>query len=123
MSEELNSSAQLSTCIIEGMQDKKAEDIMLIDLRTIQNSICDYFVICSGTSDTHIDSISTSVNKVADEQLDESPTNVEGRTNREWILLDYGNVIAHIFKKETREFYGLENLWGDAPITHIEPAH
>ncbi len=105
--------------IVRGMQEKKATDIAVIDLRTIQNSFADFMVICSGSSDTQVDAIT---NSIEDEVYKGSQLNVwrrEGKANREWILLDYADIVAHVFKKEKRQHYGLEDLWGDADINHI----
>ena len=111
---------KLVQSIVHGMQEKKAEDIVIIDLREIANSVADYFVICSGNSDPQISAISESVDKEVDEKIGEDPVHTEGKTNKEWILLDYIDVVAHIFKKDSRDFYDLEGLWGDAKIIKIE---
>ncbi len=101
------------------MQEIKAEDIVLIDLRNIPNSVTDYFVICTGNSDSQVNAICSSIDKVVYEEAGEDPIHVEGRTFGEWVLLDYGNVVAHVFKRERRDYYRLEDLWGDAKITEI----
>ena len=111
-------SEKMSQVVVKGMQDKKAADIVVIDLRNIHNAIADFFVICSGSSDTQLDAIADSVEVY--KAFKENPWHAEGKTNKEWMLLDYANVVVHIFKKDRREFYGLENLWGDATITRIE---
>jgi ribosome-associated protein len=111
---------QIRDFIVRGMQEKKAQDIVVMDLRKVKNSICDYFVICSGNSDTQIDAISTSVEEEVYKASKQNPWHKEGKMNREWILLDYVDVIAHVFKKDRREFYDLEQLWGDAEIHVIE---
>jgi len=104
----------LSQAVVAGMEDRKAEDIVIMDLKQSKGAICDYFVICSGTSDTHLSSIAESVEKKVSEVYKEAPWMKEGYTNKEWILLDYVSVVVHIFKKDKRELYGLEDLWGDA---------
>jgi ribosome-associated protein len=104
----------LCDAIVEGMQENKAKDIVVLDLREIHNAVCDYFVICSGESSTQVDGISSSVLRHARKELSERPYSVEGQSNREWILLDYVSVVAHVFYKETRNFYELEDLWADA---------
>ncbi len=114
------SSDELAMHAVKGLQDKKGIEIVLINLKNTPNSVTDYFVIASGSSDTHVDALSISVDKVLNEECNEEPMSVEGRTNREWILLDYGNVIIHVFKESARKFYALEQLWGDAEITKIE---
>ena len=112
-------SEQLSKIIIEGMEEKKASDIVLMDLREVKGSVSDFFVICSGTSDTQIHAIAESIEEEVEKNADEAPWRKEGFTNREWVLLDYVSVVAHIFRKDKREFYALEELWGDAKTTPI----
>jgi ribosome-associated protein len=113
----LVSSETLSQCVVQGMQEKKAEDIVVLDLRGIKSAVTDYFVICSGNSDTQVDAIMMSIEEQVYKNLDEDPWHKEGKTNKEWILLDYVDVVAHVFKKDKRTFYALEDLWGDAPTT------
>lgn len=117
---EAQNSKILSEAVIQGMKERKASDIVLIDLRNIGNAVTDYFVICSGNSDTQIDAISDSVEDEVYKSTSDNPWRKEGKENREWILMDYGNVVVHIFRKDRREFYALEKLWGDAIITSIE---
>jgi ribosome-associated protein len=109
----------LCDAIVEGMQENKAKDIVILDLREISNSVCDFFVICSGESSTQVDGISTSVTRHTRKELSEKPWHIEGKTNSEWVLLDYINVVAHIFYKDARPFYDLEDLWADAKRTDI----
>lgn len=104
----------LCDAIVEGMQENKAKDIVVLDLREIHNAVCDYFVICSGESSVQVDGIGSSVVRHTRKELSEKPYSVEGKSNREWILLDYVSVVAHVFYKETRSFYELEDLWADA---------
>ncbi len=113
-------SEDLSKVVMLGMQEKKAENIVLMDLRQVKNAIADFFVICSGNSDTHIDAISEAVEKEAHKNHKENPWHREGKENKEWVLLDYVDVVVHVFKKDRREFYALEELWGDAVITEVE---
>ncbi|MFN5032335.1 MAG: ribosome silencing factor [Flavobacteriia bacterium] len=112
-------SERLCDAIVEGMQENKAKDIVVLDLRKISNSVCDFFVICSGESSTQVDGISTSVTRFTRKELQEKPWHIEGKTNSEWVLLDYINVVAHIFYKDARPFYDLEDLWADAKRTDI----
>ena len=93
-------SKTLCDCIVEGMQENKAKDIVVLDLRDVKSAVTDFFIICSG-------------------ELQERPWHTEGKENSEWILLDYVNVVAHIFHKDARGFYDLEDLWADAPRTDI----
>jgi len=105
---------------IKGIQEKKGLDIVVINLKDIGNAIADYFVICSGNSDTHIDAIANSVEKEVYLNCRQDPWSKEGKQNKKWVLLDYFDVVIHIFSKETREFYGLEDLWGDAEFIQID---
>lgn len=114
------SSEVLSDVIVKGMQEKKASDIVILDLRKLNNAIADFFVICSGSSDKQLDAIADSVDEQVYKALKENPWHIEGKNNKEWMLLDYTNVVAHIFRKDRREFYALERLWGDAGITEID---
>jgi ribosome-associated protein len=113
-------SEKLSKAIVSGMQELKALDIVVMDLREIKNAVADFFVICSGNSDKQLDAIANSVDKEVVKKLKENPWHVEGKNNKEWLILDYITVVAHVFKKEHRKFYALEKLWGDALITKIE---
>lgn len=110
----------LCNMIVKGMQEKKAQDIVVMDMRKVKSAIVDFFVICSGTSDTQIDAIATSIEEEVYKNLQENPWHQEGKQNKEWILLDYVDVVAHVFKKSKREYFALEELWGDAQIKHIE---
>ncbi|GGG89322.1 ribosomal silencing factor RsfS [Polaribacter pacificus] len=105
--------------IIRGIEDVKGEDIQLLDLREIENTVCDYFIICSGSSNTQVKAISGSVQKIVSKSLKDKPWHIEGEINAEWVLMDYVNVVVHIFQKQVREFYDIESLWGDATITSI----
>ena len=106
-------SKKFSDLIAKSMKDKKGKEISIINLKTIKNSICDYFVICSGNSNIQIDSIAENIEKKVFKSLKEKPWQKEGQINKEWLLLDFVNVVAHIFHKEKRYHYNLDNLWGD----------
>tara|TARA_B100001175_G_C19468664_1_gene620538 strand:- start:526 stop:882 length:357 start_codon:yes stop_codon:yes gene_type:complete len=106
--------------IIDSIKRNKGKEVVSIDLRKIEKSICDYFIVCHGTSSTHITSISQNVRKEIINELKEKPWHIEGEDNKEWILLDYFNVVVHIFNKDKRDFYKLENLWADAKIEYIK---
>jgi len=88
----------------------------------VKNAVADFFIICSGNSDRQVDSISESIEEYVYKNIKENPWHAEGKTNKEWILLDYIDVVAHIFKLESREFYALESLWGDAQTTMVQEA-
>ena len=109
--------------IIKGIDDVKGEDIQLLDLREIENTVCDYFILCSGNSNTQVKAISGSIQKVVSKNLKDKPWHVEGEANAEWVLMDYVNVVVHVFQKQIREFYDIESLWGDAKITAISPSN
>ncbi len=114
----MNSEA-LSKIIINGMEEKKASDIVLMDLREVKGAVSDFFIVCSGNSDTQLQAIAESIEEEVEKNSDERPWRKEGYTNKEWILLDYVSVVAHIFKSEKRTFYALEELWGDAKIIPV----
>ncbi|NEV93277.1 ribosome silencing factor [Psychroflexus sp. YR1-1] len=111
---------QLITYIIQGIEDVKGNEIEIIDLRDLENTVCDYFIVCSGNSNTQVDAIESSVRKVVSKALQDKPWHVEGLENSEWVLMDYVDVVVHIFQKQIREYYDIESLWGDAKITSIE---
>lgn len=114
-----NSADHLITKIIHGIEEVKGLDIQLLDLRTLDNTVCDYFIVCSGTSNTHVTAIVQSIQKIVSKALKEKPYHVEGLENAEWVLMDYINVVTHVFQRPTREFYNIEELWGDAKTTPI----
>lgn len=114
-----NESQLLADTIVEGMQENKAHDIVVLDLREIDSAVCDFFVICSGESSTQVDGISSSVLRHTRKELGEKPYRTEGKNNSEWVLMDFVNVVAHVFYKDTREFFELEDLWADAKRTDI----
>jgi ribosome-associated protein len=113
-------SEKLSQSIVNGMKEKKATDIVIIDLRNIKNAIADFFIVCSGNSDKQLDAITESIDEEVNKTLNENPWHTEGKNNKEWMLLDYITVVAHVFKKDRRQYYALEELWGDAKITEID---
>jgi ribosome-associated protein len=107
----------LVDAIIDGMQEKKAKNITIINLTGIENSVADFFVICDADSKTHVEAIADSVDEVVQKTTNERPFHAEGFENAEWILMDYINVVVHVFQKEIRDYYNLEALWADAEIT------
>ena len=123
MTEKKASADQLITEIIKAIEEVKGEKISILDLREIENTVCDYFIVCEGNSNTQVNAIASAVQKIVSKSLKDKPWHVEGEGNAEWILLDYVNVVVHIFQKQIREFYDIESLWGDAKITVIETAH
>lgn len=116
------SAEELSQLVVKGMLEKKAINVVVMDMRQVKNAIADFFVICSGNSDTQIDAIAESIDEEVWKGAQTNPWHKEGREQKEWILLDYVDVVAHVFKKDRREYYKLEELWGDAEITVVEEA-
>ena len=116
-------SDQIVAEIIKGMEEVKAQEIQILDLRSIENTVCDYFVICSGTSNTQVNAIVNSVQKIVSKSLKEKPWHIEGSDNAEWVLMDYVHVVVHVFQKHIREFYDIEGLWGDAKSVSVETAY
>lgn len=110
----------LTDTIVEGLQDKKGLDITLMDLRKLPGAVTDFFVICTATSDRQAQALAVSAEQFVRKELDERPFNTEGQGKGEWILLDYINVVVHIFLRDKRVFYNIEDLWGDAEIRRIE---
>ena len=112
-------SEKLAGSVITGMQEKKGQEIVSIDIRKFKNSITDFFIICHAESRTHVEAIADSVEEIVFKKSGENPIHREGRENAEWILLDYFNVVVHIFIKEKRDFYGVERLWADATVRTV----
>jgi len=114
------SADELIALILKGIDEVKGQEIRLLDLREIENTVCDYFIICNGTSNTHVNAIVGSVQKTVSKAIKDKPWHVEGSENAEWILMDYVNVVVHVFQKHIREYYDIEGLWGDAKVTAME---
>jgi ribosome-associated protein len=113
-------SDKLAEVVVRGMQEKKALDIVVMNLKELKNAVADYFIICSASSDTQIDAIARSVEEEVEKLTGQNPWQTEGRMNREWVLLDYVDVVVHVFLRDRRQFYALEELWGDAEIRYVE---
>ena len=105
--------------IVEGIQEKKGEKIVTVDMSKLENYVCRYFVICQGKSNTHVSAIADSVKDYVREKLHIKPFATDGYVNSLWIAMDYGEVMVHVFQSEPRNFYRLESLWADAIITEI----
>ncbi|TBN05562.1 ribosome silencing factor [Hyunsoonleella flava] len=123
MAKEKISADQLISVIISGIEDVKGKEISILDLREIENTVCDYFIICEGTSNTQVNAIVNSIQKKVSKELKDNPWHVEGADNAEWVLLDYVNIAVHVFQKHIREYYDIESLWGDAKTTVIETSY
>lgn len=112
--------AKVTDSIVRGLFEKKGEKVALIDLRNIENRVCDYFVISHAASSKQVDSLAWWVEDVVRRETGRKPYHVEGTENCIWVLLDYGDILVHIFQQPYREFYNLESLWADGRITMLE---
>jgi ribosome-associated protein len=110
----------LAHLAVKALQEKKGKSILSMDLRNSDGSVSDFFVICTGTSDTHVQALADSVLTMMKQEAREIAHSKEGMQSGQWILLDYITVVVHIFLKDRREFYRLERLWGDANMTSYE---
>jgi len=118
----VNLSTYLSEIAVHGMQEKKGHDIVRLDLRDLNSAVSDYFIVCNADSSTQVKAIADSVEDEIYKGTQASPWRKEGLENAEWIILDYFDVVIHIFKTEKRDFYGIEDLWGDAQTTSYQSA-
>ncbi|AMR31105.1 ribosome silencing factor RsfS [Mucilaginibacter sp. PAMC 26640] len=118
----INESTYISELAIHGMQEKKGNELVRLDLRNIKSSVADYFVICHADSATQVKAIANSVEEEIYKAMQQDPWRKEGLEYGEWILLDYVDVVIHIFRTDKREFYGVEDLWGDAEIKSYKSA-
>lgn len=123
MAKQKISADQLISTIIIGIEDVKGKDINILDLREIENTVCDYFIICEGSSNTQVNAIVNSIQKKVSKELKDKPWHTEGLENSEWVLMDYVNIVVHVFQKHIREYYDIESLWGDAKTTVIETSY
>ena len=112
-------SKQLVDNVIEGIQEKKGSNITVLDLTEVENSITNYFIICDGDSNTHVEAIAGSVEDYVFNKTKEKPYHVEGKNVAQWVLIDYLDVIVHVFQRSARSFYNLETLWSDAKKSDI----
>ncbi len=110
---------QLIETITKGIQEKKGQDIVIIDLTSVEGAIANFFVICQGNSPMQVEAITESIGDFAREELDEKPAHVVGLGLSQWVAMDYGSVLVHIFVPELRSYYDLESLWQDAKQTQI----
>lgn len=115
-------STDISTIIVHGIQEKKGNDIVRLDLRNIHSSVADFFVICHAESSTQVKAIANSIEDEVFKAIGEDPNHKEGLQTAEWVILDYGDVVVHIFKTDKRAYYGIEDLWGDAEVKLYQSA-
>ena len=123
MTKENTNADHLISVILNGIEDVKGQNINILDLREIENTVCDYFIICEGTSNTQVNAIVNSIQKKVSKETKDKPWHIEGRDNAEWVLMDYVNVVVHVFQKHIREYYDIESLWGDAKTTEIKTSY
>ena len=115
----MEQTTQLVETIKKGIQEKKGQRIVVADLQGIEGAICRYFVICQGNSPSQVEAITESVGDMAREQLGEKPSTVVGLENAQWVAMDYGDVLVHVFLPDVRSYYDLEHLWEDAELIQI----
>lgn len=115
-------SRKLADIVVQGMQEKKGNEIVLLDMQEVNGAVSDYFVICHADSNVQVNAIAKSVEEEVYKALDQDPWRKEGQGNGEWILLDFVDVVVHIFKTDKRQHYGIEDLWGDAIIQEYQSA-
>ena len=123
MTKDNSNADQLITTIIAGIEEVKGKEIVILDLRDIENTVCDYFIVCEGTSNTQVNAVVNSIQKQVSKTIKDKPWHIEGTDNAEWVLMDYVNVVVHVFQKHVREYYDIESLWGDAKTTVIETSY
>ena len=119
MSKPRSTEDSLISNIVDGIENVKGLDVSILDLRDIENTVCKYFVVCTGSSNTHVSAIVSAIKKTVSKELKEKPFQTEGNENAEWVLIDYINVVVHVFQKQIREYYNIEELWGDAKTTKV----
>ncbi|MBT6650015.1 MAG: ribosome silencing factor [Flavobacteriales bacterium] len=120
MAKKIDATNILLENIINAIQDVKGKEIISLDLRKIDSAICKYFVICTGTSNTHVNSIESNIKKTISRDLGEKPFHIEGNNIGEWVLMDYSDIIVHVFQEKTRAFYNIEDFWGDAKFKNYK---
>ena len=120
MAKKIDATNILLENIINAIQDVKGKEIVSLDLRKIDSAICKYFVICTGTSNTHVNSIESNIKKTISRDLGEKPFHIEGNNIGEWVLMDYSDIIVHVFQEKTRAFYNIEDFWGDAKFRNYK---
>jgi ribosome-associated protein len=111
----LNRNSKIFKTIIQAVQDKKAQNIISLDLRKIPEAVADFFIVCEAGSTTQVKAIADSVEEEVRKICDELPYKHEGRTSMQWVLIDFVNVVVHVMLPEIRRFYKLEDMWSDAP--------
>lgn len=111
---------QIVEKIVEGIQERKGKDIVVVNMRKLKEAPCSYFVICEGDSNVHVNAVALSIKDFVQEQINVKPFATDGFENCEWIAMDYGQIIVHVFQRPARAFYDIEHLWADAELQRIE---
>lgn len=122
MSKKNNKTNILFKHIIYAIKDMKGKEVIALDLQHIDSAICKYFIICTGNSNTHVNSIENKIKDFINKETGEKPYGIEGNNTGEWVLMDYIDIVVHVFQKKVRDFYNIENLWGDAKIINTKSA-
>jgi ribosome-associated protein len=115
----MNENEQIVAKIVEGIQERKGKKIVVVNLTKLKEAPCSYFVICEGDSNVHVNAIGNSIKDWVRDQIKVKPYATDGFENCEWIAMDYGQIIVHVFQRTTRAFYDIEHLWADAKLTKI----
>ena len=115
----MEQTSQLVETITKGIKEKKGQRIVVADLNSIEGAICRYFVICQGNSPSQVEAITESIGEMARKELGEKPATVAGLENAQWVAMDYGDVLVHVFLPDVRDYYDLEHLWDDAELRQI----
>lgn len=111
---------QIVNKIVEGIQERKGKKIVVVNLTRLNDAPCSYFVICEGDSNVHVNAVALSVREYVTQNANTKPYATDGLENAEWVAMDYGNIIVHVFQRHTREFYDIEHLWADADLQIIQ---
>jgi len=116
----MNENEQIVNKIVEGIQERKGKEVVIVNLNKLKEAPCSYFVICEGDSNVHVNAVALSVKDWVNEKISVKPYATAGFENSEWIALDYGQIIVHVFQRHARAFYDIEHLWADADLKRIE---
>jgi len=116
----MNENEQIVNKIVEGIQERKGKEVVIVNLNKLREAPCSYFVICEGDSNVHVNAVALSIKDLVSEKMKVKPYATAGFENCEWIALDYGQIIVHVFQRHARAFYDIEHLWADADLRRIE---
>jgi len=116
----MNENEQIVNKIVQGIQERKGKEVVIVNLNKLREAPCSYFVICEGDSNVHVNAVALSIKDLVSEKMKVKPYATAGFENCEWIALDYGQIIVHVFQRHARAFYDIEHLWADADLRRIE---